>query len=150
MVGEGRSARAFSPHPDEEGTEIRKPQGLAVSSPMASSPVISPFPATSWPPSLVPTWKTTAWAGACFSRLTRSGLVTTHRREPALRTVRIVPVLRSRELASLGARARAPPPNVQRAPEYGRREHSLLFVMHPGTSGESQTITRRRGDTRKT
>ena len=82
-----------------------------------SSPVYSFsssfFPSTPWPPSLIPTWKTTACTGVCFSRLTSNGLVITSRGKPACSVAWVVPGFRCRETTPLGARARAPPPGVQ-------------------------------------
>jgi hypothetical protein len=62
---------------------------------------------------LVPTWKTTACTGVCFSRLTSNGLVIASRRELARSVAWVVPGFRCRETAALGARARAPPLSVQ-------------------------------------
>jgi hypothetical protein len=62
---------------------------------------------------LVPTWKTTACIGVCFSRLTSNGLVITSRREPARRVAWVLPGFRCRETVPLGARARAPPLRMQ-------------------------------------
>jgi hypothetical protein len=82
------------------------------SSPANALPIISSLLTTSWPPSLVPTWKTTAWAGVYFSHQTSSGLVTTYRRDSSRRVALVIPVFRRREMVLLGTRARAPPSRI--------------------------------------
>ena len=74
---------------------------------------LSFFPATPWPPSLVPTWKTTACTGVCFSRLTSDGSVIASRGEPVRSVAWVLPGFRCRETTPLGARARAPPLSIQ-------------------------------------
>ena len=103
----------FNPDPNEEGTEMGKPLRPASPSLSAYSFSLSLFPATPWPPSLVPTWKTTACMGVCFSRLISNELVIRSWREPARSVASVVPGFRCRETTPLGARARAPPLSIQ-------------------------------------
>ncbi len=92
---------------------LGKPFRPALPSPSAYTLPISSLPTGPWPPSLVPTWQTTAWTGVCFSRLSSSGSVITLRRNSSHRAVLFVPVSRCRETPSLGARARAPPLGIR-------------------------------------
>ena len=85
----------------------------------ANALLISSLLTTPCPPSLVPTWKTTVWAGGCFSRQTSSGLVTTYRRDSSRRVALVIPVFRCREMVLLGTRARAPPSRVHVAKNGG-------------------------------
>jgi len=113
VVGEGRPIMRFNPHPNKAGTATGKRWKPAwPSSPANALPLSSPL-TTPWPPSLVPTWKTTAWAGVCFSHQTSSGLVTTDRRDSSRRVALVIPAFRCWEMVSLGTRARAPPSRTQ-------------------------------------
>jgi len=90
---------------------LGKPFRPALPSPSAY--ITSSLPTGPWPPSLVPTWQTTAWTGVCFSRLSSSGSVITLRGNSLYRAVLFVLISRRREGASLGARARAPPLGIR-------------------------------------
>ena len=125
-----------------------KPFGPALPSLSAYDLPTSLLPAASWPPSLVPTWQTTAWAGVCFSRLTSSGLVIMRRRDVSPRVASVLPVSHCRELAPLGARARAPPRSLHAGK--GRLERGCNLYSCIREYRESQTLTRRRNDARKT
>jgi len=144
-LGEGRPTMRFNPHPNKEGTERDKP--LWPASPFLSA-YFSPaplLPITPWPPSLVPTWKTTAWIGICFSRLTASGTIPACR--VSSRAIPVVPVSRFREVTPVGARARAPPPSVWPLQRNG--ESTALIYSDAPWGRESQTTICRRGDARK-
>jgi hypothetical protein len=91
----------------------------AWSSSPADALLISSLLTTPWPPSLVPTWKTTAWAGVCFSHQTSSGLVTTYRRDSSRRIALGIPGFRRRGIVSLGTRARAPPSRIHATKDGG-------------------------------
>jgi hypothetical protein len=90
---------------------LGKPFRPALPSPPAY--ITSSLPTGPWPPSLVPTWQTTAWTGVCFSRLSSSGSVITLRGNSLYRAVLFILVSRCRETLPLGARARAPPLGIR-------------------------------------
>ena len=137
-MGEGRPTMRFNPHPNKEGTEIGKLFKPALPSPSAYAPPVSSLPATSWPPSFVPTWQTTTWAGVYFSRLTSSGLVIMRRRDTSPgRIASVMSGSHCREPAPLGARARAPPRS--RPAGKGRSERGFHLSRCSRGYRESQT-----------
>lgn len=99
----------------------RKP--LRLTSPLLAAAVLRDLslPTHSWPPSLVPTWKTTAWTGLRFVRLLGSTNGLIRRLEPvAAAAASVFPHAYSRETPVFAANARAPPrclPEVQNTTE---------------------------------
>lgn len=118
------------------------PSSLPVSSFLRLPLLITP-----WPPSLVPTWQTTAWAGVCFSRLSRSRSMTIARRDLSHRAVSVMPVSHRRETVPPGARARAPPPSLHAAKDGG----SVVAILSRGSGEEREpnidTSQQRRAET---
>jgi hypothetical protein len=72
-------------------------------------PTLFPFPTNSWPPSLVPTWKTTAWTGVCFSHAKKGAYGFMQGYEAGHENTGIFRQISYRETSLITANARAPP-----------------------------------------
>jgi hypothetical protein len=69
----------------------------------------NPSPVDSWPPSLVPTWETTAWTGMCFVHVIGGAPELISQHESIHGAASLFQGTGSREANFLAARARAPP-----------------------------------------
>jgi hypothetical protein len=67
------------------------------------------FPVKTWPPSLVPTWKTTVWTGVCFSHAKKGACSFLLGQEANRADALIFHQLSYRETSLMAANARAPP-----------------------------------------
>lgn len=88
---------------------------LRRTSPLLSTyiPVPFSFPMTPWPPSLVPTWKTTAWTGMCFSHTKKGVCDFVQGCEAGQENALIFPWVDCRGTSLIAANARAPPSEPQ-------------------------------------
>jgi hypothetical protein len=75
----------------------------------AYTPALFPFPTNPWPPSLVPTWKTTAWTGVCFSHAKKGAYGFVQGYEAGHENTVIFQRRYYRETSLITANARAPP-----------------------------------------
>jgi len=70
------------------------------------------FPVKTWPPSLVPTWKTTVWTGVCFSHAKKGACSLPLGQEAGQADASSFHQLSYRETHLMAANARAPPRSV--------------------------------------
>jgi hypothetical protein len=82
---------------------------LTLSSSSVYSPTLFPLPTNPWPPSLVPTWKTTAWTGVCFSHAKKGAYSYVQGYEAGHENTVIFRRIHYRETSLITANARAPP-----------------------------------------
>lgn len=86
-----------------------KPRRLTASFLSAYIPASFPFPTNPWPPSLVPTWKTTAWSGVCFSHAKKGAYGSMQGHKAGQENAAIFRRRNSRETSLIAAHARSPP-----------------------------------------
>lgn len=72
-------------------------------------PASFPFPTNPWPPSLVPTWKTTAWSGVCFSHAKKGASGSMQGHKASQGNISLFHRVNHRETNLIDAKARAPP-----------------------------------------
>lgn len=79
--------------------------------PLLSAYIFTPFPLPTnpWPPSLVPTWKTTAWTGVCFSHAKKGAYGFMQGYEAGHENTVIFRWMNYRETSLITVKARAPP-----------------------------------------